>query len=97
LGASQSSRYLISNANYGRATATEGDRINSDILENQFAKAREYAADLRFAPAGPRPPVPPVGGKIYFNDAANTINKITKCSQSFSSDIINKQNIKTTS
>lgn len=32
-----------------------------------------YAADKRFAHAGPRPPVPPLGGQFTLNDAADTI------------------------
>ncbi len=45
----------------------------SDSFERDFQKAKEYSADLRFAPAGPRPPVPPVGGQATINDAADTI------------------------
>lgn len=67
---------------------------NSDTFEKGYQQdTRGYAADKRFAPAGPRPPVPPVGGQITFNDAADTIKTNQRCLQSFSQIIYKKQNI----
>lgn len=51
----------------------------SDSCENDPEGARAYAADLRFAPVGPRPPVPPLGGQISNNDAADTIKTNFRC------------------
>lgn len=56
----------------------------SDCYEREFEEAREYAADKRFAPVGPRPPVPPLGGQVSLNDAADTIKINSRCLQSFS-------------
>jgi hypothetical protein len=64
----------------------------SDSYERDFKEAREYAADKRFAPAGPRPPVPPVGGQSTLNDDADTIKISSSCLQSFTY-INSKQNI----
>ena len=55
----------------------------SDSNESESEGARAYAADLRFAPVGPRPPVPPLGGQISNNDAADTIKTNFRCLQSF--------------
>lgn len=66
---------------------------NLPISEHLVLGGKGYAADNRFAPAGPRPPVPPVGGKITFNDDAGTINKNISCLQSFTQKISKKQNI----
>ena len=65
----------------------------SDSYHSDYEKARVYAADLRFVPAGPRPPVPPVGGNFTFNDAADTIKINQRCLQSFTYNTITKQNI----
>lgn len=63
----------------------------SDSYQKDYLQAKEYAADLRFAPAGPRPPVPPVGGQAFNNDDADTIKINSSCLQNLTSKIT-KQN-----
>ena len=84
LGSSLNNSNRIQDSVFGR---------NSDMNENEFDRFRPYAADLRFAPAGPRPPVPPVGGLFNYNDAAGTIKNNNSCLQSIYNKINNKQNI----
>jgi len=60
------------------------ERAQSNFYEMYNSHTLQYSSDKRFVPAGPRPPVPPVGGYINYNDAADTINKNQRCLQSFS-------------
>jgi hypothetical protein len=56
----------------------------SDIITREQDELRNYVAYKRLQPAGPRPPVPPVGGSIYLSDAANSINRISSLQTYFS-------------